>query len=63
MSDFDSIILGPDDFVILRPRRDFGADYVADLASRLPEGLRGRVLIVDPQGFDVLTFRPVGVAS
>lgn len=60
--DFDSVTLGPDDFLILRPRTDMPIDHLHTLAKSIPEAIRGRVLIVDRDGFDVLHFHPIGAS-
>jgi hypothetical protein len=57
---FDSVILGPGDFLILRPRTEFAARHATALA--IPAALKGRVLVVDPAAFDVVHVHPVGVA-
>lgn len=57
MSDFDSIVLGPDDFVILRSKSKMTAEYADRLQQQIPERLQGRVLVIE--NFDVFTFHPV----
>ena len=63
MTDFDTVTLGPDDFLVLRPRPDMPAEWVTAVMQSLPERLRGRVLIVDPTAFDVVHVRTLGQAS
>lgn len=63
MTDFDSIVLGPDDFLVLRPRPDFETAWLNAVIQSIPERLRGRVLVVDPTAFDVVHVRTLGQVS
>lgn len=59
MTDFDSVVLGPDDFLVLRPREALTPESAYRFAEQIPEKLRGRVLIVDPTAFDVVHVHPL----
>jgi hypothetical protein len=52
---FEEIILGPGDFLVLVPRVPITAWQAEKLKVRLPDTLRGRVLVVD--GMDVTVAR------
>ena len=64
MTDFDTVTLGPDDFLVMRPRGDMPTSWLNAIVQSIPERLRDRVLIVDPTAFDVVHVHMVGkVAS
>jgi len=60
VTDFDSVVLGPDDFLVLRPRTELAIEAAQYLA--IPDALKGRVLIVDPTAFDVVHVHPLAVS-
>lgn len=44
---FQEVVLGPDDFLVLILRQPITPAKVAELNGRLPAALRGRVVMVD----------------
>lgn len=63
MTGFDSVVLGPDDFLVLRPRDpDVSPALLQQWTQAIPSSLHGRVLIVDPTAFDVVHVHPLAAS-
>lgn len=55
-------VLGPDDYLVIRGLRPLTRDELEQIRARLPEALRGRVLVLD-HSLEVTIARPVPRAA